>query len=322
MAKIDKPKVIYSTQPRIRLEPYRGGESRVDCPSCGAKKSFARFIDITNGEYVGNNFGRCNRSEKCGYQLSPTGDDFKGKKLEVNSNEVLEQFREKEITNLIPSNYLLKSINERPNNFTQFLYGVFDKEVVDRILKRYKLGSIEMWEKDATIFWQIDREYDVRTGKIMLYDSETGKRVKKRFNHITWAHTPFRDDKFGNNPDFCLTQCFFGEHLLNEDSKEFHIVESEKTAIICSIANPKTYWLSTGGLQNINEQRLLPFKDKKLIFYPDKGKAFEEWTKKLIPFMNDYNIVISKSVEKMENLKMGDDIGDFILKKFGKKKNK
>lgn len=322
MAKIEKPKIIYDTQPGIRLEPYRGGDSRIDCPYCGAKKSFARYVDVTNGEYIGDKFGRCEKVNTCQSSFPPTGEDFKNRRLEVPSNEVLEQFREKEITNLIPSNYLIKSINERPNNFTEFLYNNFEKEVVDRILKRYKLGSIEMWGEPATIFWQIDKEYDVRTGKIMLYDIETGKRVKERFNHITWAHTPFRDDKFGNNPDFCLTQCFFGEHLLNENTKEFHIVESEKTAIICSIANPKAYWLSTGGLQNINEQRLLPFKDKKLTFYPDKGKAFEEWTKKLTPFMGDYNITISKSVENMKDLEMGEDIGDYIVNKFGKKKIK
>lgn len=322
MAK-SKPKVVYNTQPRIRLEPYRGSKSRIDCPSCGSKKTFARFIDITSGLHLGDQFGRCNREEKCGYNLSPTGEDFKDKTLMVSSNDIMEKFRDKDITNLMNPKFVNRSLNEREDNFLTFLYNKFKRQAVEQIIKRYKVGSMEMWAQNATVFWQIDQNFDVRTGKIMLYNPNTGKRVKQPFNHITWAHTPYKDNDFGGSPDYCLTQCFFGEHLLNEETvQEFNVVESEKTAIICSIVKPNTYWIATGGLQNINEQRMLPFKGKKLTFYPDKGKAYTEWQKKLKPFMNnpEYDITVSDSVEKMTSLQVGDDIGDLIINKLAQNK--
>ncbi|MCA9749039.1 MAG: hypothetical protein KC414_08030 [Romboutsia sp.] len=314
-----KPKVIYSTQPRIRLEPYKGRNSRTTCPSCGQKNKFSHFIDVTTGLRIGDEFGRCERVEHCGYTKSPTGDDLKGQSLEVSSNDVLEAFRAKDITNILESKFVTKSMNETLDNFSGYLYNNFNNEIVKKILIRYKVGCVKKWDSDATVFWQIDRDFDVRTGKIMLYNYQTGKRVKNPFNHISWAHTPYKENDFGDNADYCLTQCFFGEHLLNEEGiEEFNVVESEKTAILCSIAKPSSYWIATGGLMNINEERLLPFIDKKLTFYPDKGLAYKEWEKKLKPFMKDFNITISDFVEKITTLNNGDDIGDFIIQKYTK----
>lgn len=45
-----------------------------------------------------------------------------------------------------------------------------------------------------------------------------------------------------------LPQCLFGEHLLKKyPNKTVALVESEKTAIICSALMPDYIWLATGG---------------------------------------------------------------------------
>ena len=298
---------------RYQLEKYTGKNSRHTCPNCGHKHTCAKYVDVTTGDYCGDDIGRCNRTERCGYETSPK--DNKGQDLYVPSNTVKKEYLENNITNTIDSKFVLKSMEMGDNNFFTFLYNTFDKDIVNKILNRYKVGSDNLW-KGATVFWQIDRDYDVRTGKIMLYHAENGKRVKEPYAHLSWAHVPDKRNKFGSIQDYNLTQCFFGEHLLNDDSiTAFNVVESEKTAILCSIANPDTYWIATGGLQNINEERLLPFKDKVLTFYPDKGKAFSIWEDKLKPFVGDYQIKISKAIEKAENLEEGEDIGDYILYK-------
>ena len=41
----------------------------------------------------------------------------------------------------------------------------------------------------------------------MLYDEDTGKRVKKPYNHITWVHNPDKDLKEKSITDFNLKQC-------------------------------------------------------------------------------------------------------------------
>jgi hypothetical protein len=120
--------------------------------------------------------------------------------------------------------------------------------------------------------------------------------------------------EFGVGVDYSLRQCFFGEHLLSVfDTDTVQVVESEKTAIIASIVAPDKFYVATGGLQNINEERLLPFKDKKLIFHPDKGKAVDLWKDKVAPFMSNYSIKVSEFLEKKEEVGEGDDLADYIL---------
>ena len=46
---------------RFVLEPYKGLDSRFTCPSCRKKHSFTKYVDVTTGNYIGDDFGRCNR---------------------------------------------------------------------------------------------------------------------------------------------------------------------------------------------------------------------------------------------------------------------
>ena len=303
---------------RYQLEKYNGKRSRHVCPNCGKSHVFARFVDVTTGEYLADDIGRCNRQTACGYIKSPK--DANNKDLFVPLSTVRPQYLEKEYTHLINSKYVLKSLEKGTNNFIDFLFENFDPKQVQRVINLYKIGTGTRWE-NSTIFWQIDQNYDVRTGKIMLYDKETLKRVKEPYNHVSWIHTPKKDHNYGVNVDYSLTQCFFGEHLLNNEKfTKFAVVESEKTAILGNFIQPKIGWIATGGLMNINEERLFPFKDKELIFYPDKGKAYKEWEKKLKPFQETFNIKLSDKVETLEELSEGDDLGDYIISKFAKSK--
>lgn len=89
---------------------------------------------------------------------------------------------------------------------------------------RYRIGTSNHWP-NATIFWQIDQQQKVHTGKIMLYDYHTGHRVKDPFNHIAWVH---KSENTKNTKNFHLKQCLFGLHLLRPDTKIVAIVEAEK----------------------------------------------------------------------------------------------
>ena len=63
----------------------------------------------------------------------------------------------------------------------------------------------------------------------MLYDPETGHRIKEPRSYVTWVHTDLHYEEYN------LKQCFFGEHLLSAyPNKSVAIVESEKSALIAT----------------------------------------------------------------------------------------
>ena len=57
---------------RYILEKYRGRSTRYNCPQCGRKHTFTRYIDTENNNaYIADNVGKCNRLDKCGYHYTP-----------------------------------------------------------------------------------------------------------------------------------------------------------------------------------------------------------------------------------------------------------
>lgn len=316
MARNDKPrKVVNDVEFRYILQPYSGPSSRITCPNCGAKHSFARYVDVTTGKVLDDKYGKCERIERCGYFETPYGKDIEDKSLMVSSKKVLNEFKEAQNADisLISPAEVLGSLTLN-DNFSQFLFSVFNPLYVAETLMKYKVGEDYKWA-GATVFWQIDQDFDVRTGKIILY-GEDGKRVKKPFPHITWAHTPDRNLEVV--PDYNLKQCLFGEHLVSDEVETYYIVESEKTAIIGDICSTDRNgaWIAVGGLEMISKERLKPLSGKKLVFYPDKGDtAYDKWSTKLKPLMEYEDIQVSRFLEKTD-LEEGADIGDYLINKY------
>ena len=317
MARIDEKKLQNKPVNRFVLERYSGRRSRHTCPNCNTKYSFTRFLDVTNGEYIGDDFGRCDRVEKCGYFRAPTGDDISKSPIMIKPKEALFGYPEEDLNiSLIDSSKVIASMSFQ-DNLSKFLLANFDAQKVMNTLVKYKLGESLRW-KGATVFWQIDQDFDTRTGKVILYHEENGKRVKEPRPHISWEHVPDKYVLDKSFTDFHLKQCIFGEHLVTPETTEIHVVESEKTALLCNLIDGKT-WLAVGGIEMINEDRLLPFKHCKITFYPDKGaKALDKWRAKLLPIGETFNISINTSLEK-STLKDGDDLGDLIINKYSKK---
>ena len=93
------------------------------------------------------------------------------------------------------------------NNLLAFVAAIIGSDEAQRLMEMYRVGTSKYWQ-GATVFWQISADGNIRGGKIMLYDRLTGHCVQEPFPHINWVHSVLR------LPDFKLTQCFFGEHLL------------------------------------------------------------------------------------------------------------
>jgi hypothetical protein len=137
---------------------------------------------------------------------------------------------------------------------------VLDRGTVDNLINIYKIGTFSRYNGGTTIFWQIDTSGNIRTGKIIKYDPNSGKRIKKPYVATNWVHSA--EYKNGLN----LSQCLFGEHLLKEGlSAPIAIVESEKTAIIAQAIMPDFFWIATGSLSEFKATKLDILKDRKVI---------------------------------------------------------
>jgi len=318
---------------QYHLQPYKGAASRFRCPVCNHRtKSFKRYINSETNEEVAPHVGLCDRQDKCGYHLTPSQyfrevgiiRAGRSRKHQPNPGKV-----KPDTEYYISPDYVNDSFcNYDKNNFVTYLINRFGLDVADKLVGMYRIGTSSYWH-GATIFWQLDSHGYVRTGKIMLYDKQTGKRVKEPFNHITWAHSilisEVRDRKSDNasdighqTSDFQLRQCLFGEHLLiTSPYKPVAIVESEKTAIIASALMPAFIWLASGSLEGLNIEKCKVLQNRQVVLFPDVN-AYRKWKTKAMELrraMPGTTIAVSNELERLAtdyDRKKGSDLGDAL----------
>lgn len=175
-------------------------------------------------------------------------------------------------TSFIDNELMERSLtNYAMNPLYIYLSGVLGKDETFRIFQLYHIGTSKKWG-GSTVYWQIDWQGNVRTGKIMLYDRTTGHRIKEPRSYVSWVHIEL------NLQEYHLKQCFFGEHLLSKNpTKSVAIVESEKSALIAAHYMPDFIWLATGGMHGCFKADVISIlKGRSIMLCPDLG-AKEVW---------------------------------------------
>lgn len=217
-----------------------------------------------------------------------------GKKanIDVDGVEVTTEVKKHELPPPLPTLYLPDSMVKhsmlRRCNFHTWLCSLpWNEEQqarVEPVIEEYMVGATK---QGFALFWQLDESTTARTGHCMKYQDD-GHRVKEGYA-TDWIHTMLR--RSGKYPQYAedkveMRQTLFGMHLLNKyPGAEVHIVESEKTALICSIyfGEPERHlWMACCGKYNITSERLAPLiKERRVIaLHPDKDGR-EEWTEKM-----------------------------------------
>ena len=205
---------------RYRLATYREckahREWNTTCPACGRRGKFSPYIDTTTMRPVDDRqCGRCNRLSNCGYHLPPRempapllspqggktampvlpphGGGWEGAGAEAAFYEKMRRACEQ----------------SQPwgSHLVTWLRTQFPREQVAAALKRYRVGGTP---DGATLWWQIDEQGRVHTGKAMQYNPLTGHRVKEQGFPVNWAH---RMRLYGEPSELVAPQCLFGEHL-------------------------------------------------------------------------------------------------------------
>lgn len=297
---------------RYILEKYKGLKSRFDCPRCNGKKTFTKYIDTETNDYLSDHVGRCNKIDKCEYHFKPKQffEDNKGFST-IYKPQLNRIAPPQKPMFTIPIEQLDATLTKYDNNnFALILLKLFGYNEAVKLLTLYEIGTSKKWD-GANIFWQIDAKGIVRTGKIMLYNIETNKRVKQPYDHISWIHTKILTDSHE------LKQCFFGEHLINQyKSKPIAIVESEKSAIICTYFLPEYVWLSAGNINGLSIDKFKVLSGRKVVLFPDLNKGFEIWQQKANEFKNIAEVSISDYLQLIatpEQQTNGLDLADYLI---------
>lgn len=309
---------------KYSLQKYRHG-TKHKCPQCKRERCFVLYVD-KNDNPLHETVGRCDHENSCGYHYTPRQFFADNPNLRITDNLCESQPKPHFTTQptcSIPLELVNKSFSPR-NRFVVFLFNILgnyglDITTISKVIEEYCIGST----KDGrTIFFQIDKDFKVRTGKIISYDAESGRRDKKA--GIDWVHSIMKRKR--QLPDnWQLNQCLFGEHLLNKyPNKTVALVEAEKTAIICAAVYPEYVWLSVGSVQNLSAkagskglQMLKALTNRKVIIIPDVD-GFQRWAEasKLLTFCK---CIVSDYIEKnatIEDRKNKIDIADILIREF------
>lgn len=174
------------------------------------------------------------------------------------------------------------------------------RQRIDKVLEAYHLGTNR--RNGMTIFWQIDEQQRVRTGKMMLYRQDGHRDRTTRYN-FDWVHSALSrhwDDErheMTYDPPYPFPdiynpskqepiQTLFGMHLLNAygQTGQVNIVESEKTALIMATAygnHNGEVWMACGGLEMLSRERLAPIinQHRRIVLYPDRD-GIDRWRAK------------------------------------------
>jgi hypothetical protein len=253
----------------------------------------------------------------CGYQKSPF-DFFKENPTDKPSD--FKKWTPVPAPPQSPASYIDNSVFKKTlgfnytNTFTNFLIALFGKERAEMLVNKYHIGTTKNAE---TIFYQVDLDGNVRSGKVMKYNLIDSKQTAlgkdcKRDKSINpnWVHSKLRLENFN------LSQCLFGGHLINE-TQTIAIVESAKTAIIASVYFPQFVWASCEGKEGLGIDKLKVLKGKNVILFPDLN-GFDKWNLKAIE-MRAFckSVVVSDLLEQMATMDeraSGLDLADYLLR--------
>jgi hypothetical protein len=273
----------------------RKGSKKEFCPNC-KKKTFTPYISVVNGEIANiEKYGICDRKNNCAYLMYPPSEESDYVQWVQPEPKPFERIE----PDFIPRGTMERTFrNYEQNVFVQYLRKMFGADKTLDLISDYNIGSSK---GGGTIFWQVDRNNNVRTGKIIYY-GENGKRLKDK--NSWYIHNRIK-------PNFSLQQVLFGIHLTSKD-KPVALIESEKSSIMMAAYYPDITFVASGGSNMLSIERLsmLPRLD---YVYADEGMT-SEWEKKVKGIFPDAKIDMRVEKAFLDGiLEKGDDIIDLEL---------
>ncbi|WP_139956048.1 DUF6371 domain-containing protein [Flavicella sediminum] len=305
----------------VKIDFQRKRNFSLITPCCGKENKDGKFVNFKN---LPLRFGYCH---SCGQITKPPSlyVDEKGRKFVWNelagsfqeyvnedysiSLESLpqEKLQPEKKERFIEPNDIEKYYNSNPtDNLTKFLLMQYDTKLVREAIQKYHLKSTK---DGGTVFFYVNKEYKFQKNKISYY-TNNGKRTSV-------FKVPFKNEDG-------YYACLFGEHLLNED-KPINLVESEKTALVCSMVFPNYNWLSYGGINGLTDAKMKVLSGERILIIPDiSNNAVEIMNAKKEKFLSNniqatiWDMTEGKSDAQLkEENKYNSDLEDLLSELLG-----
>lgn len=145
----------------------------------------------------------------------------------------------------------------------KYLCSIFDSADVDLAFARYRIGATDEFKpvEAGTAFPYINATGQCVDVKLMKYDS-AGHRDKGNYSQNWLLYKRKQSERRAS-------WCLFGEHLIAGSTKPVAVVESEKSALIASIAAPVFTWVAVGSMQNLKPGRCTALAGRDVYLFPD-----------------------------------------------------
>ena len=324
---------------------------KLNCPYCGAKKHWQRYIDIETGAVLPEQHGRCDNESKCGKWVTPkdTGyakaiweqeqgnkTDWKPqqpKAIKKSVNKPKRAFIPVEVFNRTRAGYEQNTFIQNLLTRVDFPFEVKD---IEKVISLYHLGTVQNgYRKGANTFPFIDVQGNVRAIQVKQFDEHnhtTGTdflhSIIEKYNTRNKKPLPVWLEAYNKNET--MVSCLFGEHFLSKyPYNPVALVEAPKTAIYGTLyfgfpeQPTNLLWLAVYNLSSLNLNKCQALKGRNVYLFPDlskDGKAFEIWSSKATEIQKQLQgtcFHVSDLLEQLapqQDKEQGKDIADYLIK--------
>jgi len=305
-------KHLYSMKEHRYL--LENGSKKHHCPNC-KKRTLVLYIDTETGDYLPEQYGRCDRESKCSYHLNPYLEGYTKMIWEQEQNVTKVTVPKQKYFHTHPKpqptpepvyfdfdtfkQTLAPERYERNTFIQNLLYRVqfpFEVDKVTAVIQLYRLGTVANgYRSGANTFPFIDIKGNIRAIQVKQFDEK---------NHTTgtdFLHSIIEKHHTRNNkplPEWLEAytkqdkriSCLFAEHLLSRyHSNPVALVEAPKTAIYGTLyfGLPETtetfVWLAVYNKSSFSFDKLKVLQGRFVYVFPDlskDGNTFKEWKTK------------------------------------------
>ena len=319
------------------------GSKKHICPGCG-KKTFVRFVNTKNDEYLPEKYGRCDRSIKCKYFENPYKDGYayehnRKNQAETNTIQSLPLVRKAKSRSIIyVPDEIFKATkccyaqNVFIQNLMNGIQHSFELPEIEKVIELYHLGTIQDgYLKGAVTFPYFERLDQIRAVQIIQYDKDNHRKRIHWIDKYAPVINKYNKDwleKYAENEG--KVTCLFGAHLIHEyPNNPIAIVESAKSAIVATLYyglpekdSKKMIWLGAFSRDALSLHKCKILSGRAVYLIPDlsmDGSTYRVWKEKSEAFKRAMPTTRFKIVDTFEikanqpDRDKGLDIADYLV---------